>query len=74
MPTVYLNLSKFCLCGRVTSAQHALYVKGVDSFSYDIIEKKARIVYQEENISLDEIIDLMQYRNLEVETIEKVPT
>ncbi|MDI6452271.1 hypothetical protein [Peloplasma aerotolerans] len=72
MPTVYLGLSKFCLCGRITSAQHALYVKGIDSFQYDLVEKKAKVVYQEDNISIEEIMEILEKRYLEVESIEEI--
>ncbi|HBG33463.1 MAG TPA: hypothetical protein DDW82_07135 [Acholeplasmataceae bacterium] len=57
MPIVYMKLAGINCAGCLTTIESAVYRVGVTHFEYDVAEVKVKIVFEPENVSLDEIIE-----------------
>ncbi len=56
MSTVYLRCKGIYPAGCVTAIEHVLYRQGITHFEYDVSNKHAKVVFDEEVVTVDQML------------------
>jgi copper chaperone CopZ len=67
MSTVYLRCKGIYPAGCVTAIEHVLYRQGITHFEYDVSNKHAKVVFDENIVTVDQMLKKIREIGYDVE-------
>jgi copper chaperone CopZ len=65
MPILYLNFKHIHCGGCITSIENCLFRLGIDHFTYDLTDAMAKIMFDKQRVTLEEIMDCIKHLGYE---------
>ena len=69
MSTVYLKCKHIYPAGCVTAIEHVLYRQGITRFEYDAANSHAKVVFDNDVVTLEQLLKKVEEIGYEVEVI-----
>ena len=72
MPIVYLSFIGEHCDGCLTSIENALYTLGVEQFNYDFTHAHAKVIFNREQVELDQIMQAMSHLGFQPNIVDLI--